>query len=108
MVPERTRTADLGSRGRWHCHLGDGDHVLSLSGTSKILKTDTARDGRYHRRLAMGWASEDTVQIWVMFSEPLRTRVMSVVRIFAQNFIGGGFRVYSRQSLDFLRVCTFF
>mmetsp|Transcript_69724 Transcript_69724/g.110147 ORF Transcript_69724/g.110147 Transcript_69724/m.110147 type:complete len:193 (+) Transcript_69724:45-623(+) len=47
------------ARGRWHCHLGDGDHVLSLSGTSKILKTDTARDGRYHRHLqarAFTWA----------------------------------------------------
>lgn len=39
--------------GRWHCHLEDGDHVLSLSGTSKLL-AQQARNGRCQRSLAAG------------------------------------------------------
>eukprot|EP00438_Fugacium_kawagutii_P032139 Skav231557 [mRNA] locus=scaffold481:72141:75007:- [translate_table: standard] len=47
------------ARGRWQCHLEDGDHVLSLSGTSKLLKAQQARNGRCQRRLqasAFTWA----------------------------------------------------
>ena len=39
--------------GRWHCHLEDGDHVLNLSGTAKMLKAH-ARNGRCQRTLPQG------------------------------------------------------
>lgn len=36
------------ARGRWHCSLEDGDQVLSLSGTAKVLKGQP-RHGRHRR-----------------------------------------------------------
>ena len=49
--------------GRWHCHLEDGDHVLSLSGTSKILKAHRQRDGRCHSTLDNKWP-ENNLMCW--------------------------------------------
>ncbi|CAK9085602.1 Uncharacterized protein SCF082_LOCUS40546 [Durusdinium trenchii] len=51
------------ARGRWQCRLEDGDQVLLLSGTAKVLKCHQARNGRCHRDLhasAFSWAMPKT------------------------------------------------